>query len=187
MNPGGFAGYGKDIWGLSACAGPDGERRMRNGDKHKFLGYAARGVPDGPDACLMTFIPYLGTIISMVPALLLALLVSPITVLYVLLLYLGAHALEGYLITPLVQSRTVRLIPGWLIMSELVGGLAAGILGVLIAAPLLVTITIVVQLLYVEDVLGDSMRVLGESREGFVMRRIAARLAARARRHRRHQ
>lgn len=135
-------------------------------------------------ACLLTFIPYLGTIISMVPALLLALLVSPTTVVYVLLLYLFAHALEGYLITPMVQSRTVHLIPGWLILSELVGGLAAGVFGVLIAAPLLVTITITVQLLYVEDVLGDSMRVLGESREGFVMRRIAARLAARVRRRR---
>lgn len=135
-------------------------------------------------ACLLTFIPYLGTIISMVPALLLALLVSPTTMVYVLLLYLFAHALEGYLVTPMVQSRTVRLIPGWLILSELVGGLAAGVFGVLIAAPLLVTITITVQLLYMEDVLGDSMRVLGESREGFVMRRIAARVAARVRRRR---
>jgi predicted PurR-regulated permease PerM len=135
-------------------------------------------------ACLLTFIPYLGTIISMVPALLLALLVSSTTVVYVLLLYLLAHALEGYLVTPMVQSRTVRLIPGWLILSELVGGLAAGVFGVLIAAPLLVTITIIVQLLYMEDVLGDSTRVLGESREGFVMRRIAARLAARIRRRR---
>jgi xylan 1,4-beta-xylosidase len=49
LNPRNFAGFGKDIWGLSACAGPDGERRRRNGIKHGFLGYAARGVPDGPD------------------------------------------------------------------------------------------------------------------------------------------
>lgn len=136
-------------------------------------------------ATLLTFIPYLGTIISMVPALLLALLVSPVSVLYVLLLYLGAHALEGYLVTPMVQSRTVHLIPGWLILSELVGGLAAGVFGILIAAPVLVTITIVVQMLYVEDVLGESMRLLGESRRGFAMRLIAARMRKRARRRRR--
>jgi len=49
LNPHGFTGYGKDIWGLSACAGPHGERKLRNGDKREFLGYAARGVPDGPD------------------------------------------------------------------------------------------------------------------------------------------
>jgi len=135
-------------------------------------------------ATLMTFIPYLGTIIAMVPALLLALLVSPSTVLYVLVLYLLAHALEGYVVTPLIQSRTVRLAPGWLVLFELVGGLAAGIFGVLIAAPLLVTITIIVQLLYVEDVLGDSTRVLGESSEGFRMRRLVAVLRVRAARRR---
>jgi predicted PurR-regulated permease PerM len=134
-------------------------------------------------ACLLTFIPYLGTIISMIPALLLALLVSPSTVVYVLLLYLFAHALEGYLVTPMVQSRTVRLIPGWLIMSQLVGGLAAGVFGVLIAAPLLVTITIIVQSLYLEDVLGDNMQVLGESRKGFAMRLMAGRLARRRKGH----
>ena len=97
-------------------------------------------------------------------------------------LYLFAHALEGYLVTPLVQSRTVRLAPGWLILSELAGGLAAGVFGVLIAAPLLVTITIAMQLLYVEDVLGDSTRTLGESSEKFRMRRLVAVLRERARR-----
>jgi predicted PurR-regulated permease PerM len=135
-------------------------------------------------AAVMTFIPYIGTIISMVPALLVALLVGPATVLYVLLLYLFAHALEGYLVTPLIQSRTVRLAPGWLILSELVGGLAAGVFGVLIAAPLLVTLTIIVQLLYVEDVLGDKTRALGESSETFRMRRLVAALRERARRRR---
>ncbi len=135
-------------------------------------------------AGVMTFIPYLGTIIAMVPALLVALLVGPVTVLYVLLLYLFAHALEGYLITPLVQSQTVRLAPGWLVVSELVGGLAAGIFGVLIAAPLLVTLTIIVQLLYVQDVLGDSTRTLGESSEKFRVRKLIAALRMRAaRRH----
>jgi len=42
-NPGGFAGYGPDVWGLTACDGPlDGERTVR-GRKRTFQGYAARG------------------------------------------------------------------------------------------------------------------------------------------------
>lgn len=49
LNPHGFAGYGKDIWGLSACEGPDGERTLRDGRTQTFPGYAARGVPAGPD------------------------------------------------------------------------------------------------------------------------------------------
>jgi hypothetical protein len=49
LNPHNFAGYGSDIWGLSACMGPEGKLKMRNGQTGKFLGYAARGVTQGPD------------------------------------------------------------------------------------------------------------------------------------------
>lgn len=113
-------------------------------------------------ACLLTFIPYLGTIASLIPAVLLGALNNPMTAAYVVLLYLGAHTLGGYVLSPLIQARTVHLAPGWLILSQLLGGLAAGIFGILIAAPLLVALIICVQMLYVEDVLGDSVHVLGE-------------------------
>ena len=49
LNPFNYVGYGQDIWGLSACAGPDEEREKRNGQKQQFMGYAARGVTAGPD------------------------------------------------------------------------------------------------------------------------------------------
>jgi predicted PurR-regulated permease PerM len=111
---------------------------------------------------LFTFVPYIGTLISLIPAVLLAVLSSPMTAIYVVILYLGAHTLEGYVISPLIQARTVHLAPGWLILSQLLGGLAAGLFGVLVAAPMMVTLTVIVQMLYVEDVLGDSPRILGD-------------------------
>lgn len=48
-NPRGFAGYGQDCWGLSAGDGPSGEPQMVAGRRQAFYGYAARGVPWGPD------------------------------------------------------------------------------------------------------------------------------------------
>lgn len=46
-NPRGFRGYGPRGWGITASDGPgEGGRPARGGP---FLGYAARGVPDGPD------------------------------------------------------------------------------------------------------------------------------------------
>lgn len=110
----------------------------------------------------LTFIPYLGTIISLMPAVLMGLLESPMTAIYVLLLFLSAHLLEGYVLTPLIQEKTVHLAPGWLIVAQLLGGLAVGIFGIVIAAPMMVVVTIVVQMLYIEDVLGDKVRLLGE-------------------------
>ncbi len=48
-NPRSFAGYSADCWGLSAGDGPSAEPRLIAGRRQAFYGYAARGVPFGPD------------------------------------------------------------------------------------------------------------------------------------------
>ncbi len=48
-NPLGFAGYGEDSWGLTACDGPYSAPPEPSGGRHRLFGYAARGVPYGPD------------------------------------------------------------------------------------------------------------------------------------------
>ncbi len=48
-NPRGFIGYADDCWGLSAGDGPSVEPRLVAGRRQAFYGYAARGVPWGPD------------------------------------------------------------------------------------------------------------------------------------------
>jgi hypothetical protein len=48
-NPRSFAGYGKDFWGLTANDGPGGASLEIGGLERSFMGYAARGVPYGPD------------------------------------------------------------------------------------------------------------------------------------------
>ena len=48
-NPNEFAGYGDNCWGLTACDGPGEGSENLPGDRRRFLGYAARGVPYGPD------------------------------------------------------------------------------------------------------------------------------------------
>ncbi len=48
-NPRGFNGYGKDCWGITACDGPGFEVLEVDSRKRILFGYAARGVPYGPD------------------------------------------------------------------------------------------------------------------------------------------
>jgi hypothetical protein len=48
-NPRGFAGYGANRWGISAGEGPRGAPQRVAGRSQSFYGYAARGVPYGPD------------------------------------------------------------------------------------------------------------------------------------------
>jgi hypothetical protein len=48
-NPNEFAGYDEHCWGLTACDGPTDELPDTAGEPRRLFGYAARGVPYGPD------------------------------------------------------------------------------------------------------------------------------------------
>jgi hypothetical protein len=48
-NPNEFEGYGESCWGLTASDGPSDEMPDPAGEPRRLLGYAARGVPFGPD------------------------------------------------------------------------------------------------------------------------------------------
>lgn len=49
LNPHGFAGFGTNEWGLTACDGPTNELTTVGKHSQRLFGYAARGVPYGPD------------------------------------------------------------------------------------------------------------------------------------------
>jgi hypothetical protein len=48
-NPHGFAGYDENCWGLTACDGPSNHLPELANERRRLFGYAARGVPYGPD------------------------------------------------------------------------------------------------------------------------------------------
>ncbi len=112
-------------------------------------------------AALLTFIPNFGPIVSVVPPALLALEQSPTRALWVLALYAGIQTLESYLITPLIQRRAVRLPPALLILSQVLIAVLTGLLGLVLATPLLAAALVLIQTLYVEDVLGDRVEHVG--------------------------
>jgi predicted PurR-regulated permease PerM len=115
-------------------------------------------------AGLLGFIPILGPILALVPPLLLALSNSPQQALYVVLLYGGIQIVESYFLTPMVQQRAVSLPPVLTISSQLILGLLFGFMGIAMAPPLAAMGMVLVQMLYVEDTLGDQLvDVMGES------------------------
>src|SRR5919106_3919825 len=104
-------------------------------------------------AGILEFIPLAGPILSAVPAVLLALAVSPDLALWVVLLYFGVQQFEGYVLTPLVQQYAVEL-PGVVLLFSLLGfGMIFGTLGVILAAPLSVVTYVLVKRLYVIETL----------------------------------
>ncbi|MCE9614070.1 MAG: AI-2E family transporter [Lentisphaerae bacterium] len=87
-------------------------------------------------ACVLESIPYLGPILSAVPALLLSVGKGSMTPLWVILAYLVIQALENNVILPIIMARGMQLHPVAVIFSMLLCVAAFGVLGVLLAAPL---------------------------------------------------
>lgn len=125
------------------------------------IGMIALGVPLpvflGLLTAVLTIIPNLGPTLAAVPVLLLALSVSPWTALYALIFVIALQNLEGIFVTPTIMRRAVQLPPALLIVVQISLVTLAGFLGLLLATPLLVCIMVLVQMLYVQDVLGDTL------------------------------
>jgi len=99
-------------------------------------------------AGLLESIPFLGPTLSTFPALLLAMGRGGMTPLWVLLAYVGVQALENNVILPMIMARGMKLHAVSVIFSMLICVTAFGMLGVLIAAPLLAIVSIFHEELY---------------------------------------
>lgn len=101
------------------------------------------------------FIPNFGPLVSLIPACLLAMTIDPHKVIYVIILYIVLQSLEGYVLQPTIQRRAVQLPAAITIMAQVLLGILAGPLGLMLATPLAAMTLVAIKMLYVEDVLGD--------------------------------
>jgi predicted PurR-regulated permease PerM len=165
--------------GLMSQAMNDSERALRLWLKGQLismiivglltgLGLWVLGVPSalalGLLAGLLEFVPFAGPLIAAIPAILLALAVSPDLALWVALLYLLVQQAEGAVVQPLVQQYAVDL-PGVVLLFSLIGfGILFGTLGIILAAPLAVVTYVLVKRLYVQETLGTATPIPGEDK-----------------------
>lgn len=106
-------------------------------------------------AGLFSFIPNFGPLIGLVPAALLALMQGPDQALLVVGLYALVQLLESNLITPLAQRKLVDMPPALVIIAQVLMGLFSGVLGLLLATPIVAMVLVLVKMLYIKDVLDD--------------------------------
>lgn len=108
----------------------------------------------GVIAGVATFVEYLGAVASAVPPVLLALTQSRTLALWVIALFTVTHVVEGYILTPLVTKTTVRFPPAFTLAVQVIFWALFGVLGVTFATSVCVVIAILIDELYVRDVLG---------------------------------
>ena len=91
----------------------------------------------GAWAGVTELVPYVGPWLGAIPPVLYAVVVHPISALWVALLYLGIQQAEGHLVVPNVMGRTLRLHPLLVIFGLLAGAEIYGFPGILVSLPLL--------------------------------------------------
>jgi len=91
----------------------------------------------GTWVALTELIPYLGPWLGAVPPFVYALVVHPLSALWVGLLFLVIHQVEGHVVVPNVMGSALRLHPLLVIFGLLAGGEIYGLPGVFVALPLL--------------------------------------------------
>lgn len=123
------------------------------------IGLFAMGVPLalvlGIFAGLMAFIPNFGPIIGLLPAFLMALMQGTDIALYVILLFVAVQFVESNIITPLIQKEMVYLPPAMIIIAQVLLGILAGGLGLILATPIIAVVMVLIKTLYIKEVLGD--------------------------------
>ncbi len=99
----------------------------------------------GTMAAILNFAPYVGPLIGMVVMLVMGFSTYDNTVQALLpaAIYLGLHTVEGQIVTPIVLGRRMALSPLVLILALMVFGWLWGIVGLLLAVPLLVCVKMV--------------------------------------------
>jgi predicted PurR-regulated permease PerM len=86
---------------------------------------------------VMELVPYIGPILGAAPPVLVALFTKPISAVWLIVLFIGLQQLEGHVVAPQVFGHTLRINPILVIFALLLGLHVDGVIGALIALPIL--------------------------------------------------
>jgi predicted PurR-regulated permease PerM len=125
-----------------------------------WIGLAIIGIDSsfilGIQAGLLAFIPTVGAIIAGLIVVLASLASGWIAVLSAFILFLGVHALESYVITPIVQRQALDIPPATLFGFQILLGVVFGIWGLALALPLMAIVKVMIDHFKAEGVASET-------------------------------
>lgn len=101
-------------------------------------------------AAIMNLVPYVGPIIGVIPALIIAMIQShePTTILLLALVYAFAQFIDVVFVIPMVVARIVNLHPITVVLSIIIGSQAMGVLGMIISIPVASALKVIISSVY---------------------------------------
>jgi predicted PurR-regulated permease PerM len=120
-----------------------------------WIGLAIIGIESsfilGIQAGLLAFIPTVGAILGGLIVVLASLASGWIAALSAFLLFLGVHAMESYLLTPLLQRQALNIPPATLFAFQILLGVVFGVWGLALALPLIAIAKVIIDDFKAED------------------------------------
>jgi predicted PurR-regulated permease PerM len=105
---------------------------------------------------LLKLVPNFGSLAAMIPGVLLGLTIGVDTAIITALLYMVSQTIVSNIVTPLIQKKMINIPPALTIISQVIMGTLSGVLGIILAVPLLAIIIILVDELYVKKINPDT-------------------------------
>jgi predicted PurR-regulated permease PerM len=124
-----------------------------------WLGLAIIGIPGsfilGIQAGLLSFIPTIGAIVAGLIVVLASLATGWVAAGSALVLFLGVHALESYILTPILQRQALDIPPATLFAVQILLGIVFGIWGISLALPLMAIVKVLIDHFKEDDAVSD--------------------------------
>jgi predicted PurR-regulated permease PerM len=113
-----------------------------------WIGLLLIGIPGafilGIQAGLLTFIPTVGALLGGLIIVLASLASGWVAAASAFVLFLGVHALESYILTPLLQRQAIDIPPATLFATQILLGTVFGVWGLALALPLMAVVKVTI-------------------------------------------
>ncbi|MEO1163435.1 MAG: AI-2E family transporter [Chloroflexota bacterium] len=125
------------------------------------IGLALVGVEQwlalGVLAGLLSFVPNFGMVLTLVPAVAVTIVQAPNAIFIVIAIIVIVSFAQAQIIGPYLTSETMNLPPVLILIGQIILGVFFGFLGLMLAVPLTAIVVVLVQEIYVKDILGDEL------------------------------
>jgi predicted PurR-regulated permease PerM len=115
-------------------------------------------------AGVLSFVPNFGTILALIPALAVAIIQVPESFFLVLIIVVVVSFIQAQIVGPILTADSMNLPPVLILVGQIIFGIFFGFLGLMLAVPLTAISVVLVEEMYVKDILGDTSSSQGKAK-----------------------
>lgn len=112
---------------------------------------AALGVLAG----LFSFVPNFGEIAALIPSIVVGFVQAPQNLIWIILIIYGTSFFKSQVLAPLMVAESIKLPAVLVLLGQIIAGVLFGFMGILLAVPMAAIVMVLVQEVYIKDMLGD--------------------------------